>query len=281
MDICVSNVIDLYGWEFKLGWNTTILDAVSVSEGQFLKSGGATFFTYKINNTLGYMVVDCTLLGSVSGVSGSGILATVKFYVEGVGECPIDLYDSVLINSAEEAIKHTAVDGYYCTSVHDVAVIDLTASLKEVNVTVENQGTRTEIFNVSVYYTYLFDPLIGTRTATLDKGEIATLTFKWDPPFSGRYEIRAKISRLLGETDIMDNEYTTVIHVGYGVSSLKVQNANSASVCHFALGASIFGLIVAMFKPFNKHTFPYNLKVRHLHAENVWQYLAINRSRIM
>lgn len=126
--INISDVVDLYGWEIRLKWNSTILDALAVAEGSFLKSGGNTFLTYKVNNTLGNVIVDCTLLGSVSGVSGSGTLATLQFYVETVGECPLDLYDTILINSAEQSIEHVAVDGYYYTSVHDVAVVGLGAS---------------------------------------------------------------------------------------------------------------------------------------------------------
>jgi len=69
--INISDVIDLYGWELRLGWNSTILDAIAVGEGPFLKSGGNTFFTYKINNTEGFVLVDCTLLGDIPGVSGN------------------------------------------------------------------------------------------------------------------------------------------------------------------------------------------------------------------
>jgi len=49
ININISNVTDLYGWEFKLGWNTTTLDVVEVYEGPFLKNVGDTFFTYKVN----------------------------------------------------------------------------------------------------------------------------------------------------------------------------------------------------------------------------------------
>jgi len=111
ININVSDVIDLYGWEFKLGWNLTLLDAVSVTEGSFLKSGGNTFFVYKIFNTEGYILVDCTLLGNTSGVSGDGILATVEFDVECRGETILDLYDTKLVNSFEQLIFHEVIDG--------------------------------------------------------------------------------------------------------------------------------------------------------------------------
>jgi len=219
VNINISDVNDLYGWEFKLGWNATILDAVDVREGSFLKDGGDTFFYPKINHTEGYALVDCTLLGTIPGVSGNGTLATIDFHVKDRGECILDLYDTILVNSAEQSIEHTVIDGYYYTSGHDVAVINLVASESSINVTVENQGTYTETFNISTYYTLLTDPLIGNQTITLEPGANTTLTFPWTPPTYGRYEIRAEASIVPGEVDTADNIKTTVIYINGGGES--------------------------------------------------------------
>ena len=81
-------------------------------EGPFLKQGGDTFHSFKINNTEGHMLLDCTLLGKVSGVSGNGTLATVEFYVKVSGESVLDLYDTILVNSQKQSITHTSNDGY-------------------------------------------------------------------------------------------------------------------------------------------------------------------------
>jgi len=113
--INISNAVDLYGWEFKLGWNATILNATDVGEGSFLKSGGDTFFAPTTNNTAGYILVDCTLLGNIPGVNGNGTLATVEFRIETGGACDLDLYDTILVDSQEQAIQHTAIDGYFYT----------------------------------------------------------------------------------------------------------------------------------------------------------------------
>lgn len=107
----IFDVVDLYGWEFRLRWNSTLLDVVDVTEGNFLKQGGNTFFAKKINNTEGYVLVDCTLLGDVPGVNGSGTLATVKFYPKNQGESILDLYDTTLLDSQERSIIHIANDG--------------------------------------------------------------------------------------------------------------------------------------------------------------------------
>jgi len=113
VNIRISHVADLYGWEFKLSWNPILLDAVNVTEGPFLKQGGDTFFFNKINNTEGYLLVDCTRLGEVSGASGDGIIATINLHVKGEGECLLDLHDTILLSSLEQPIDHEATDGYF------------------------------------------------------------------------------------------------------------------------------------------------------------------------
>jgi len=79
IDINISSVSDLYGWEFYLGWNSSLLSFVSVSEGTFLQSGGNTFFSYYLNTTGEHVVVDCTLEGQI----GIGDLATVAANIQG------------------------------------------------------------------------------------------------------------------------------------------------------------------------------------------------------
>lgn len=214
VNISISDVADLYGWEFKLKWNSTLLEALNVTEGNFLKSHGDTLFVINMNNTVGYVRAACTLIGSIPGVNGSGTLATIEFYAETSGECVLDLYDTKLVSSTEQPIEHIAIDSYYYTSVHDVAIINLTVSTTTINVTVENQGTYAETFNVSTYYTLLTDPLIGTQTITLEPGVNATLIFTWTPPTYGRYEIRAEASTVPGEVDTADNIQVAYIYIG-------------------------------------------------------------------
>ena len=212
-NVNISNVTDLYGWEFKLGWNTTILDVVEVYEGPFLKDVADTFFTCKVNSTAGYIIADCTFLGMVLGASGDGTLATVKFYVKSKGDSVLDLFDTILMDSNEQIIPHSAIDGYYYTSMHDISIIHLEASKTAVNVTVQNNGAYMETFNVSVYYTLMVDPLIGTQTITLEPDTNATLTFTWSPPQSGRYEIQAEAGPVTGEINTQDNTLKTQIYI--------------------------------------------------------------------
>jgi len=105
VNISVSEVADLYGWQIKLEWNPQILELINVTEGNFLKSHGQTYFGQKINET-GYLVLDCTLIGNLPGASGSGTLAMVQFYVKESGTCILQLSNTTLVNSSEQTIQH-------------------------------------------------------------------------------------------------------------------------------------------------------------------------------
>jgi hypothetical protein len=114
INISISNVADLYGWQLQLSWNKTILDIVNETEGTFLTSRGTPFF-YPIINATGYLILDCTLMGNVSGVSGNGVLATIQFHVRGSGECDLLLYGTILVSSSEKSIAHTVKSGKFST----------------------------------------------------------------------------------------------------------------------------------------------------------------------
>jgi hypothetical protein len=121
IDVTISQVSDVYGWEINLTWNGTLLDPVDVSEGPFLKTGGATFFTSQVNAIDGSMVADCTLVGTANGVNGQGTLAAITFYVKNAGECPLHLSEAILVNSTEQSIQSQTADGYF-TALSDVAI---------------------------------------------------------------------------------------------------------------------------------------------------------------
>lgn len=123
IDIKVTDVNDLYGWEFQLSYDGTLLNGTSVTEGTFLSSAGTTWFR-KINfsDTLGLVWYTCTLLGDTEGATGSGVLATITFKVVAEGSCTLDLHDTKLVGYAYAVysrrtydITHTAVDGSFST----------------------------------------------------------------------------------------------------------------------------------------------------------------------
>ena len=117
VDINVSNVINLYSWEFKLYYSNEILNATSAIEGPFLSSSGSTSFQIKefsdnFNSTHGLVWIACALLAQPP-VSGNGTLATISFHVEALGESALDLSDTMQSDPWEVPIPHEAIDGYF------------------------------------------------------------------------------------------------------------------------------------------------------------------------
>jgi hypothetical protein len=107
VDVSISNVTDLYAFQFSAGFNQNVLSGTGVREGPFLPSGGPTFFIPgTIDNTAGTISLTAdTLIGVVPGVSGSGTLAILDFTAVGVGASPISLTDVVLLNSRLQEIS--------------------------------------------------------------------------------------------------------------------------------------------------------------------------------
>jgi hypothetical protein len=113
VNVTVSNVANLYGWEFKLGWNAAILGLVNVTEGPFLASIHDTIFSHKLNETNYHVVVDCSYRGDVLGANGNGVLATIRFHVNEAGNCTLNLYNTVLLDPSGKDISHVTNVGHF------------------------------------------------------------------------------------------------------------------------------------------------------------------------
>jgi adhesin HecA-like repeat protein len=113
VDVDISNVTDLYGYQFDLTFNPSVLQAVSSSEGPFLASGGSTFFIPGTNDNVGGTVAATadTLLTAVGGVSGSGVLAVFTFDAIGNGTSTLGIQNELLLDSNINIISDTTKSG--------------------------------------------------------------------------------------------------------------------------------------------------------------------------
>jgi hypothetical protein len=147
VNINVSNVTDLYGWQAGMTFNPDVLNCTGYYEGEFLKRGADPIYgTYWINrseyttpwnNTEGTVLCHgCTLLGQIPGVSGSGQLGYLTFEVVGTGVSDLHLTDVILVNSSLESIQHEVVDSF-------------TVSWGEVDFSVETISNLTGIWGES------------------------------------------------------------------------------------------------------------------------------------
>jgi Leucine-rich repeat (LRR) protein len=105
-DVRAENVSSLAGWQFDIAFDPSVLGAVDVSEGDFLKSdGGTTFFqSGRIDNAAGK--ITGLIAGRISegGVSGSGSVLQVRFKAKTEGETTVALQNFLFGSVTEESI---------------------------------------------------------------------------------------------------------------------------------------------------------------------------------
>ena len=231
INITVTNVTDLYGWQFALYYKSSILNGTGYAEGPFLKKDGTqTFFqvvefTDNYNETHGKIFLAATRLAVDTGVNGTGIIAKVSFKTKAYGNTPLDLNETKLVDSTQpfgQPIPHEVIDGRVHVGLIDIAIINIQTpinvpkgNLALINVTVENQGRVNQTFDVTLFYD---TTAINTQTVIdLTPAEIRILTFPWDTSSIpvGDYRIIAEATIAPGEIDTEDNTYNGgILYVG-------------------------------------------------------------------
>jgi hypothetical protein len=226
VNITISDVTDLYVWQAGMTFNPSVLECIGIAEGEFLKRAGVpTLWTPgSIDNTIGKIHYSaCSITGPNPGVSGSGQLMSITFRVKGSGTSALHLTDVLLFDSNLNSIAPVyTFDGQVTIHVQDIAILSVTTSAPEayptwivpldITVDVENQGTREETFNVTVYAN---TTLIETKTITLPAGATTSLVYNWDLAgvAEGTCTVRANATVLYGEFDTEDNTGTTTVEI--------------------------------------------------------------------
>ena len=106
LDILAENVFDLAGWQFDIAFDPSILEAIDVSEGDFLKTdGGTTFFqSGRIDSESGKITGLNAALFSDSGVGGTGTILHVRYKAKSEGETSLTLQNILFGSFAGENI---------------------------------------------------------------------------------------------------------------------------------------------------------------------------------
>jgi len=164
VNVTITNVQNLYGFEFNLTWNPNILNITTVKMGDFFLN----YFVWKNQSwwfdrnrdetkLAGQMWFSATLpLGTQLGKSGNGTLLKVSFVVksDAAGITPIHIGDPLNaaltaklsavdpITKALSSVEHTTVDGRFTTLVpNPVADFTFSPSSPEVGQDVTFNGS--------------------------------------------------------------------------------------------------------------------------------------------
>ena len=99
LDIRISGVSDLFGWELDLGFGPSgLLNASPAIEGNFL-GAGTTFGGGTVDNSAGTITNIFSALSGSTGVSGSGILASIIFEAMNAGTATVS-FSRVLLSDS-------------------------------------------------------------------------------------------------------------------------------------------------------------------------------------
>jgi hypothetical protein len=113
LSLLISDIADLFAFQFSLSYNPALLQLTSVSEGAFLATGGPTFFDGgTVNNTTGTVsFLFDSLIGAVPGVTGSGVLAQMQFTTVAAGVSALSFSDVLFLDSSSADITVLAPTG--------------------------------------------------------------------------------------------------------------------------------------------------------------------------
>jgi len=260
VNIMVANVTNLYAWQFNLTFNPTILEAVDVVEGPFLKQlRTAIMPPPNINNTAGWVYAAAAFFNwEEAGASGSGVLAVAIFRVKTAGMTSLHISSETALLTFDGNLPvdmtYEPVDGVFGYP-RDLAVIELAASSSSVpagepvslNATIRNKGIVDETFNITVYRN---STVIDTRTdLTLDSEASTSVIFVWNTTgvAAGGYIMKAEVSVVSGENDTVNNVFEDGI-----VTIQLVHDVAITGVTVFPSSVSSGGVVSINVTVFNK-----------------------------
>jgi hypothetical protein len=121
MSINVADVTDVWAVQFTVKYIpfVAVLSAQDFAEGSFLSEGGTypTMFNVVVDALAGkasFIIMRLPQPGQPRvGVSGSGVLGTLNFLVKEAGEGPIELIDTILLDTNVNEIPHAVGPGAF------------------------------------------------------------------------------------------------------------------------------------------------------------------------
>jgi hypothetical protein len=243
--------LDITAYQFTLSFNPTVLNGVSLANGDIIDFGLYFFNPGTFDNVAGTLSLTGAFFFTAGDVApGPGTLANVTFEVVGTGVSDITIgqetqligWNSTAIPPVEYFIVNagTMPDNIGHGSfnnvppIHDVAVIALNVQSEAVvgdivpiSVTVANEGA----FNESVTLTVSYDSTnISTTTFSLNTGSYESFSIDWNTTGvgEGNYTIEANATIPDVDDDLSDNTDTKPIEVktvhDVAVTALVVQS---------------------------------------------------------
>jgi len=108
VNVTVTDVSNLFAWQFMIRFDPNVLQIEDIIEGPFLASTGeeTDFRPPSIDNTAGYMISGCLFMPPLpeEGATGDGVLATIVFSVTGRGTIALEFEEDETFTYLREII---------------------------------------------------------------------------------------------------------------------------------------------------------------------------------
>jgi hypothetical protein len=114
VNVMISDATNIYSFDFKLGFNSTILNVLGAELGSFFPASIVPAIT--IENTAGYARISASLTPPETPKNGTGNLATITLHVEGNGSSSLRLYDVQIKDDKGRILPFNTQDGYFSNS---------------------------------------------------------------------------------------------------------------------------------------------------------------------
>jgi len=210
----VTSSDKLVSLEFKLRYNTTLLQVLTVSEGFFMKQFGNTIFTHQEVDD--YVKVNITLTPSTEYPDGKGTLATITF--QGIFQndtehaSSLELFNIGLLGSdGEPLITSPSRNGSYIIRPIYSSLVEINLSSPSIviysNVTISGTIVANETkggVDVTIYFR-----LPSNAWANLTKVQTdsrSNYNYTWTPPQPSTFELKANwtgdVSTKPAESDV-------------------------------------------------------------------------------
>jgi hypothetical protein len=216
INVTLTDVEDLYGYEFKLTFDQKLLTCLQVNVIELFNETNYTP-NMQIDNIKGFIIVNVTYYPPAVplNIYTPTPIVNIKFRVKAIGACNLTLCETKLVNSLGQPIYHEVHSGFFQSLIRDIAILNLYADPtavfqgRETNitVTVRNDGNITETFTIKIYYN---NNLITTVNVTdLPPNENTTVTITWltkNINF-GVYTIKAEVPPVPYEFNTSNNVF--------------------------------------------------------------------------
>jgi hypothetical protein len=113
VDVWVENAIDLYGFQFDISYDPTILEFYSGQEGGFFNDNGQLQnFCMNFPTASGFLDnIACSRLGLISGANGDGDLFSLTFRALASGTSQVAISNEKLSNQDAKVLPATVLPG--------------------------------------------------------------------------------------------------------------------------------------------------------------------------